>query len=402
MNILKRFTAIVLLAAVAVTGAAFAGCGKKDDGNDGPAAHADAQGVVHKKGVCVSRYNASNIPNGQRIDDLNVAWWYNWGLRPTNEYITAEFVPMIWGGADVTAENLAYIEENYESGKFTHLLTFNEPDLKDQADMTVDEALELWPQLEETGIPLSSPAVSQYSAENGNAWLDEFMQKAEERGLRVDFIAIHLYQSFYTESQTDALADTLDALYEKYGLPVWLTEFGAIDIISRDSHATHVSPECNAQNAEKYIREATTVLEQRGFVERYSWFLDNFSQRGADREQLWEAVYTSLYNDDDSISRTGTAYKAVKSRQPLFPDTSALPECKRDADYDYTISVCGGTGDYTFTAEGLPEGLTLSASGRLSGKAKTSGIFPLMITITDSGKGTEKQSLTRKYVLTVS
>ena len=123
MNILKRFTAIVLLAAVAVTGAAFAGCGKKDDGNDGPAAHADAQGVVLKKGVCVSRYNASNIPNGQRIDDLNVAWWYNWGLRPTNEYITAEFVPMIWGGADVTAENLAYIEENYESGKFTHLLT---------------------------------------------------------------------------------------------------------------------------------------------------------------------------------------------------------------------------------------------------------------------------------------
>ena len=40
------------------------------------------------------------------------------------------------------------------------LLGFNEPDLAEQANMTVEKALELWPRLEATGMRLGSPAVA--------------------------------------------------------------------------------------------------------------------------------------------------------------------------------------------------------------------------------------------------
>ena len=43
-----------------------------------------------------------------------------------------EFVPMIWGAQDVTSANLATAQA---SG--TTLLTFNEPDIPNEADMTV-------------------------------------------------------------------------------------------------------------------------------------------------------------------------------------------------------------------------------------------------------------------------
>lgn len=374
--------------------------------SDGLAPHRDAKGTVSKKGLCVSRYNDGTESSAEKVKSLNPSWYYTWGVKTENEYIDAEFVPMVWGRWHVTQENLDYIKENYESGKFTHLLTFNEPDLPDQANMSVDEALSYWEQLEEIGIPLSSPVVSWYNRKEdnpnaGNPWLDEFMEKAEERGLRVDFIAVHSYQPFYLDGMVESFkTDTLDLLYEKYGLPIWVTEFGAIDTIAREQGRGELTKGCTEESAVKFIREACAMLEGCEYVERYSWFVDNMKDRGDDRP--FEAVYTALFNDDDTIAKTGEAYAAVKSKVPLKFEIFDLQPATANKAYSQYVYVCGGTGDYTFTSSGLPSGLTMSKAGRISGKPKEQGVYDVTVTVTDSAPAEIIQTITYNYKLTVN
>ncbi len=369
------------------------------------ATHQEAVGAIEKKGVAVHRYKETSKQNGERLDALNLSWWYNWGAKPINEYVEGQFVPMVWGANDMNEATLSYLKQGYDEGRFRHLLTFNEPDLRDQANMTVEEALGYWEQLQELGIPLSSPAVSYYDAEKGNEWLDDFMEQAEERGYRVDFIAIHLYQSFYSDGVVQQLKNTLDALYERYGLPVWLTEFGAIDIIARDSLSAQIgankkpSASCTQKNVDRYVREATNLLERLGYVERYAWFLDNFDQYNGYRP--WEAPYTALYEADDALSNTGKTYQEIKSNIPLYLGVTQIPATVVGQAYLQRLTVCGGTGDYVFQARGLPQGLTMAGDGTLSGTVAKKGIFPISVTVSDSGKSGRKQTLTRTYVLTV-
>lgn len=396
MKFLKK-PYVFLLSAIAMF--TFAACNIAD--TNSPAVHRDPDYAVAKKGVCVSRYNDGKASSAKKIDELDASWYYTWGVKTNNDYINAEFVPMIWGKNDVTQSNINYVKANYENGKFKYLLTFNEPDLPDQSNMTVDEALDWWEQLQSINIPLSSPVVSWYSAEKGNPWLDEFMQKADRNNFRVDFITVHIYQSFYSSTAVNDLKKTLDALYDKYKRPVWLTEFGAIDIIARDSHANKVSASCTVANAKKYIQQVTNMLEQCGYVERYSWFVDNFAGLYGD-DRPWEAPFTTLYNDDDTISETGKVYRDVQSVIPLILETNALENGNVNRDYSQKISVCGGTGDYTFSATGLPAGLSVSASGTISGKPAKSGIYTVKITITDSGQSGRRQTRTHSYKLRIN
>ena len=56
--------------------------------------------------------------------------------------------------------------------------------------------------------------------------------------------------------------------------------------------------------------------------------------------------------------------------------------------YTSVVSVTGGAGPYTFTATGLPPGLTLSTTGTLSGTPTTAGTSQISVTATDSSGGT--------------
>jgi hypothetical protein len=60
------------------------------------------------------------------------------------------------------------------------------------------------------------------------------------------------------------------------------------------------------------------------------------------------------------------------------------------------ITVTGGIPPYTFTATGLPPGLTISPSGTISGTPTVSGSFTYTVTVTDSAgnKGTSSCSIT--------
>jgi RNA polymerase sigma factor (sigma-70 family) len=239
-----------------------------------------------RKGV--GTWEFGPIPAGLKA--VGASWYYNWS--PTNASMPGpsgvEFVPMIWGADAVSDRTLATAKAEGDV-----LLGFNEPDLGEQANMTVERALELWPRLEATGMRLGSPAVAWGGADAGG-WLDRFMTGAKQRGHRVDFIALHWYGSDFSAAAVGHLRGYLRAVHERYGLPVWLTEFA---LIRFDGGTTYPS---DAQQS-AFVTGATRMLASLSFVERYAWFgLPATGDSG-----------TGLYRADGTLTPAGRAYRAA-------------------------------------------------------------------------------------------
>ena len=167
--------------------------------------------------------SAWSFPGVTRALALSGAsWYYTWSAGPgVSAPSGVSFVPMIWGAANVTSATLAQVR-----GEGHILLGFNEPDLASQSNLTVSKALSLWPKLMATGMTLGSPAVADDAATPGS-WLARFMSGAHARGYRVNFITVHWYGGdFATAAAVSQLKSYLQAIYARYHLPIWLTEFG--------------------------------------------------------------------------------------------------------------------------------------------------------------------------------
>jgi len=84
-------------------------------------------------------------------------------------------------------------------------------------------------------------------------------------------------------------------------------------------------------------------------------------------------------NDIEPVSTTETVTVSV-----LGLTTTSLPGAVATAPCSATVGAAGGTAPYTFTATGLPTGLSISAAGVISGKTTLTGPFSVAITVTDS------------------
>lgn len=217
-----------------------------------------------KKGIGFWNADGRFSPFSPAVDELKCAWYYNWTPRPDAraEEIRAEFVPMVWSGRDVTEKTLRRLREQ---GAHT-LLTFNEPDGKEQADMTVREAIALWPRLLATGLRLGSPAPATVAAHRD--WLGRFMAEADRRGYRVDFICLHWYGDITAPDAVDQLRKFLTSQWERYRRPIWLTEFSGSD----GRWLKVKNPPVTAEKNAAFIRKAVPMLESLPFLERYAWF----------------------------------------------------------------------------------------------------------------------------------
>jgi hypothetical protein len=243
--------------------------------------------VRSKKGV--STWDFSGV--GAALTDVRATWYYNWAATPTSGAGTsAEFVPMIWGSGSVKRSTL----DKAAAGGGT-ILGFNEPDFSSQANLSVDDALTLWPQLVATGRRLGSPAVATGGAD-ANGWLDRFMAGARQRSLRVDFITLHWYGSDFSPAAVGQLESYVKAVHARYGLPIWLTEFALIKFTSSGS----VYPTSAQQVA--FVQGATAMLNSLSYVERYAWFALPTSN-GSDA--------TGLYRNATTPTPVGAAYRAV-------------------------------------------------------------------------------------------
>ena len=196
-----------------------------------------------------------------------VSWSYDWSSNVPAEDTQSLFgkyqmdwCPMIWNGN--------YNPENIRAWKKAHpealyILAFNEPNLKDQANMTPAQAAELWPAVvslaKELNMKLVSPALNYGTLEGYKdpvKWLDEFI--AQPQVSADDFVAIALH--CYMPSAS-SVKDFID-MFAKYGKPVWLTEFC-------NGNSNNISE----ADQLRYMCETINMLEAHENVFRYAWFM---------------------------------------------------------------------------------------------------------------------------------
>ena len=212
-----------------------------------------AQDAVKKGAAGGGKAGEENL-----LRESGASWNYNWRPEAGITMPTGvEFVPMIWGKRDIPA-----IDKVSGVGKV--LLGFNEPDREKQGNITVEEALAEWPKLEATKMRLGSPAPAGGGARPGG-WLDRFMAGCKEKGYRVDFVCLHWYgESYDPEEATKNLKGYLTAVHDRYGKPIWLTEFALRNF--KGEIAT-------VAQQQAFMAKALPMLDELPFVERYSWFV---------------------------------------------------------------------------------------------------------------------------------
>ncbi|MFT3785478.1 MAG: glycosyl hydrolase [Tepidisphaeraceae bacterium] len=185
---------------------------------------------------------------------LNAQWFYNWNNNQSSS-LDAEYVPirqqLYWPGLPGETQK-----------DVTAVLGFNEPNNPVEDSYTslgngsVTAALDYWPNLEGTGLRIGAPAVT----DGGKSWLYSFMDGAIARGLRVDFIPIHMYMAGQTAS---SLYNWLKDIYDRYHLPVWVTEF------NNGANWTTAADPTYAENATA-INSFIQMMDDTPWIERYA------------------------------------------------------------------------------------------------------------------------------------
>ncbi len=216
-----------------------------------------------KIGIGTGLWGADAETAGRDVDRVGLSWYYTWTPdRPEGMAARATFVPMIWGPTIAEDSELAKVDRTAPA-----LLGFNEPDNPTQSNMTVEDAVALWPKLEALGMRLGSPSMSSNSPDpishvvGDDSWLSRFMSRADAQGLRVDFIAMHYYT---VDPDPAVMAADLEKVHARYGRPIWVTEWGLVDFTQPDRFTL--------SETAAFLLAATRAMDALPFVERHAWF----------------------------------------------------------------------------------------------------------------------------------
>lgn len=235
------------------------GCKKSSNSSDGSTNNGQSS-ATGKKGADFSTNMAYGSWNGDVVN-LKTFWYYTWGtLQPSPSPQNCEFVSMFWGASNVTDANISAVQQLKAQGKVKYVLGFNEPNRADQSNMTVSQALALWPKLESIGLPLGSPAADWPTRQ----WIYDFLDSTIAEKKRVDFICVHMYVG----TDDNGFVQTLQDLYNKYHLPIWITEFATADWNAGTKAANIYTPE----QVLAFMQRLLPKLEGLSYVQRYSWF----------------------------------------------------------------------------------------------------------------------------------
>lgn len=249
--------------------------------------------------------------NPELVDTLDCTWYYSWSADKvsTPNY---QYVPIKqhagWPSFD----------EINSKTNVCNLLSYNEPDHTDQANMTVEQAIAQWPELLKTGFRLGSPVPS--NPGNGNGWLYRFLDKCDSLNYRVDYAVVHAYwggkspQSWYNDLKRE---------YEKCGKrPLWITEW------NNGANWTNEwwpdDAEAQKQKQLSDLKGILNVLDTCSFVERYSIYdwvnavriNSNNDTKTVIRAMIW----------DGKVTPAGEYYKKNKSALAFNASNEVIPK----------------------------------------------------------------------------
>lgn len=213
-------------------------------------------------------------------DLLNITSNYNWNINGKSDDPDVEYAAI--------RQNLgwpSWSDINNKKG-ITHLLGCNEPNDKNQSNCTVDQVIEMWPEMLKSGLRLGSPAPTSVWAWNG-----DFFNLITQLGYRCDFAVAHIYENSLNAT---SLVDRVKHLSEVgKGRPVWITEWNnganwttewwptakgpkcdadSNPILDENGNTTEVTRPLSAENAEKnrkFFAEALPALDNCDLIERY-------------------------------------------------------------------------------------------------------------------------------------
>ncbi|MCW3785769.1 glycosyl hydrolase [Plebeiibacterium sediminum] len=278
------------------------------------------QGKSPKRGVSF----AFSFSEDVSVLGPSISWYYNWSPAHAAKYdelnkeMNLDFCPMAWNGIDKSA--LKKYKERHPECKY--LLTFNEPNLTDQANMTPQQAAQKWPEIKavakEFGLKLISPAMNYGTLENYGdpiVWLDEFFELVPLSD--VDGISLHCYMA------SPGALKWYISRFKKYNKPIWLTEFCAWDGLNNETYT--------AEEQQQFMSDAINYLESDSLIYRYAWFIP----RGAESEN--DFPYNFLLKNSSSFALTdlGEIFTQISAQDK----NTYYGECQTIEAEDYS-SIC--------------------------------------------------------------
>lgn len=326
--------------------------------------------------LCVARSKAYAV-DGKRgwaggvadmADATNSYWYYNWWhTKPSGaDTANAEWIPLVKYPNNL--QNKLDIVTSYDD--VDTILVLNEPERADQSDVTVAEALAIWPEFEATGLNLITPAISDNA--EGQAWLSSFMSQATANNYRMDGLAFHWYGASTPNNPAGAANNFLsrvDHYWTTYGLPVWITEFAMHDW--GGNYTTQAMMDAN----EQFLDIVIPALENRSYVEAYSfynWFDD--STLIEQENGLWTPTnvgdaYIPSYHTGETFDINGVSHgkDTIYLRGGTLTNTGAAIGSAVGTVYAIEgLNVLTGAGDWGVGGAGTVEinaGATLRKSG---------------------------------------
>lgn len=222
---------------------------------------------THAAGSSVKRglaYNDASLVQAYLTLGGAASWAYNWGSSTADLPEEVTYYPMLWSPAHVDGWD-DFAKKAISKGADA-LLSFNEPDIATQANMSPQDAASghiqyMNPYAGQARI--STPAIS--SSENagqGIDWLKQFFSACGGQ-CKFDFCVAHWYGPGGVDGANSFLAHLKDVNTACDGKPIWVTEFAA-----------------EGGDVDAFMSTIVPALEsdEYSFVEKYSYFMASIGQ----------------------------------------------------------------------------------------------------------------------------
>ena len=247
---------------------------------------------VTKKGWCQTgwRSGGSEVANSNKT---NSTWFYTWSVDNNSTY-NQEYVlikqNLYWPGwSSINSKKWA-----------SHLMSYNEPDHSNQANVTVNQAVNAWPDHLKTGLRLGSPATTDFN------WLYAFMDGCRARNYRVDYVVIHAYWPAMSASQWRS---ELQKVYDRTGRPIWIKEWNNGANWTNESWPSSWSDQMTKQHND--IKAIVEMLDAAPFIERYSIYNWVEGKRAMILDDGWLTPAGRFYADNNSTIAFRRSHEVV-------------------------------------------------------------------------------------------